>query len=175
MAHPEKGRNMWLIFSTIWKYSCVTTDIYTLPVLEKRRWQQEPIICAKHALIVTDVSIPLSHIYVCAIIERSHSYTCVFSPSYIRTQLHNNDPGWSNSSRISLGAHCSFALMPLQGMYLWRNTEARSCNRCSGTAKSMTHCKCMFVSLGIQHGTRMHCMTCPALQYFSTFSNDRHH
>jgi hypothetical protein len=40
MAHPEKGRNIKLISSTIWKYSCVMTAIYTLNFHQYRIIQQ---------------------------------------------------------------------------------------------------------------------------------------
>jgi len=36
-------------------------------------------------------------------------------------------------------------------MYIYRNTEARSCNHCcSGNAKTITYYECVFVALGIQ-------------------------
>jgi len=41
-------------------------------------------------------------------------------------------------------------------MYVSRNTETRSRNRCiSGKAISITYSECMFVALGIQHAMRM--------------------
>jgi hypothetical protein len=37
-------------------------------------------------------------------------------------------------------------------MYVWRNTEARSRNRCyRGETISITYCECVFVALGIHH------------------------
>jgi hypothetical protein len=60
-------------------------------------------------------------------------------------------------------------------MYVRRNVEARSCNHCcSGKAISISHSKCVFVALGIQHAMRMHrvilsSVVGPALHYFSTY------
>jgi hypothetical protein len=47
-------------------------------------------------------------------------------------------------------------------MYLWRNTEARSCNRCSsGKAMNITQTVYVFVALGIQQAMRMlHIVIC---------------
>jgi len=56
--------------------------------------------------------------------------------------------------------------------------EARSSHhfRC-GIAIRMTYSECLFVALGIQHAIAcaiLSSVACPALQYFSTFSNTRH-
>jgi hypothetical protein len=41
-------------------------------------------------------------------------------------------------------------------MYVQRNTDARSCNRCcSGKTISITYYECVFVALGMQHAMRM--------------------
>jgi len=41
-------------------------------------------------------------------------------------------------------------------IYVYRNIEARSCNRCcSGEALSITYCECISVALGIQHAMRI--------------------
>jgi len=43
-----------------------------------------------------------------------------------------------------------------QAMYIWRNTEARSCNYCcSGKAIGITYSEIVFVVLGIQHAMPM--------------------
>ena len=43
-----------------------------------------------------------------------------------------------------------------QAMYVQRKVEVRSFNRCcSGKAKSIIYCECVFVALGIQHEMRM--------------------
>ena len=53
--------------------------------------------------------------------------------------------------------------------------KARSSHHfCCGTAIRTTYSECLFVALGIQHAIRMSSVTCPAQQYFSTFSNTRH-
>jgi hypothetical protein len=41
-------------------------------------------------------------------------------------------------------------------MYVQQNTEAHSSNHCcSGKAVNITHSKCLFVALGIQHAMHM--------------------
>jgi hypothetical protein len=54
----------------------------------------------------------------------------------------------------------------------------RSCNYCCyGKAVSVTYSEGVFVALGIQHAMSMrHVVICglSALQYFSTFSRERH-
>jgi len=58
-------------------------------------------------------------------------------------------------------------------MYVQRNVEARSCNRCcSGKAISVTYSECVSVALGIHHALRMRhiilsLVTCLGVQYFS--------
>jgi hypothetical protein len=63
-------------------------------------------------------------------------------------------------------------------MYVYRNTEARSCNNCCiGKAISIIYSKCMFVALCIQHAMHMRHIVpavCPALHYFSTLSHKQH-
>jgi hypothetical protein len=62
-------------------------------------------------------------------------------------------------------------------MYIWHNSEVRSCNLCcSGKAVSITCSECVFVTL-----CSMHCacaifssLACPFLLYFSTLSKKRH-
>ena len=57
-------------------------------------------------------------------------------------------------------------------MYVKRNIEVRSWNHyCSGNAVIIIYYECVFVALSIQHAFRMHRVTCPALQYFSTLSH----
>jgi hypothetical protein len=57
--------------------------------------------------------------------------------------------------------------------------EARSCNHfCSGKAASITYSDCISVALGIQNAMRMRrvlssCVSCSAVQYFSTLSHKR--
>ena len=55
-------------------------------------------------------------------------------------------------------------------MYVQRNIEARSCNRCcSGKAMSITYCECVFVALGAQnakHHIILPSVACLNLQYF---------
>ena len=61
-------------------------------------------------------------------------------------------------------------------MYVYSNTEARSCYHCcSGKVISITYSECVFVALGIQHEMCapyfISCivepdMTCPVLKYF---------
>ena len=65
-------------------------------------------------------------------------------------------------------------------MYVERNIEGRSCNRCcSGKAISVTYSECVSVALGIQHAMRMRriilsSVACLAAQYSSTLSHKRH-
>jgi len=61
-------------------------------------------------------------------------------------------------------------------MYIYRNTAALSCNhRCNGNEISITYSKCVIVTLGIQHATRMlHIVICSVLQYFSTLTRKQH-
>jgi hypothetical protein len=66
------------------------------------------IISAQHSLIVLEDSITLSQIYEYAIFIRSYSYTCGFPPSFIRTELPDNDQSWSNSLRCSTGGDTVF-------------------------------------------------------------------
>ena len=66
------------------------------------------------------------------------------------------------------------------GNDIWRNTDARSRNRCcSGKAVCITCSECVSVALDIQHATRVRrvilsCMACLALPYFSVLSHKRH-
>ena len=58
-------------------------------------------------------------------------------------------------------------------MYVQRNTEALSCNRCcSGKATSITHSLCVFVA-GIQHAmcacAILSSVAFPAVQYFPRY------
>ena len=61
-----------------------------------------------------------------------------------------------------------------------RNNEARSLNqRCRGKAIRVTYSGCVFVALVTQHVMHMRCtvlssVVCASLQYFSTFSRERH-
>jgi hypothetical protein len=65
-------------------------------------------------------------------------------------------------------------------LYLWRNIETRSCNRCySGNAESITYSECGFVTLGIHIAFRkrhiiLSYVVCPSLQYSSRLSHKWH-
>jgi hypothetical protein len=65
-------------------------------------------------------------------------------------------------------------------MYVLRNIEARSCNRCcSGKTISITQPVCVFVALVIQRAMRMchfvlSSVACHAVQYFTTLFLKRH-
>ena len=65
-------------------------------------------------------------------------------------------------------------------MYVYRNIEARSCNRCwSGKAIIITYSECVPVALSIQHAKRMRRIILSsvarvALLYFPTLPHKRH-
>jgi len=47
-------------------------------------------------------------------------------------------------------------ILTIHAMYVWRNTEERSCSHCwSGKAISITHSECVIVALVIQHAVSM--------------------
>ena len=64
-------------------------------------------------------------------------------------------------------------------MYVWRDSEERSCNHCCcGKAVSIIYSECVFVALGIQNATRMrHIMltyvACLPRPYFPTLPHKR--
>jgi len=65
-------------------------------------------------------------------------------------------------------------------MYVKCNIEARSCNNCCcGKGIRNTYSKCVFVAVVIRDAKRvwrilLSSVVCPALQYFSTLSHNRH-
>ena len=64
-----------------------------------------------------------------------------------------------------------------QAVYVWRNSETRSCNHCChGKAISIIYSEFVLVALVIQHAICMRCCilpsdACPPLIYFSTLSH----
>ena len=45
--------------------------------------------------------------------------------------------------------------LTIQSLYVYRDIEARSCNRCSREAMNVTYSECASVALGIRHSMRM--------------------
>ena len=84
------------------------------------------------------------------------------------------------SNCLSVSSHIIVGRQRIKTMYVYDNTESRSCNHCcGGKAVSITYCECVFVALCIQHAMRIRriifaTVACPSVPYISTLSHKQH-